>query len=90
MTYTRFCIVLMAKSWIELDKWKNIACARWTFLLSYRTLTTECTVIMCSFYYFLDIILFHHDFHHYNCDCHWDFEGHSLLFELHFRLSVTN
>ena len=32
-------------------------------------------------------ILFHHDFHHDSCDYHWDFCDHSLLFELHVRLS---
>ena len=30
-------------------------------------------VIRCSCHYFLDIILFHHDFHHDSCDYHWDF-----------------
>ena len=33
-------------------------------------------VISCSCHYFLDIILFHHDFHHDSCDYHWDFYGH--------------
>ena len=47
------------------------------------------SVIRCSCYYFLDRILFHHDFHHDSCDYHWDFYGHSLLFELHSRLSVA-
>ena len=37
------------------------------------------SVIRCSCYYFLDRILFHHDFHHDSCDYHWDFYGHSLL-----------
>ena len=26
------------------------------------------SVIMCSFYYFLDRVLFHHDFNHYSGD----------------------
>ena len=61
----------------------------------YRTVFWVCavlvlSVIMCSYYCFLDIILFHHDFHHDSCDYHWDFYGHSLLFELHFRLSLPN
>ena len=46
----------------------------------------------CSCYYFLDRIVFHHDFHHDSCDYYdyyWEFYGHSLLFKLHFRLSVT-
>ena len=46
------------------------------------------SVIRCSCYYFLDILLFHHDFHHDNCDYHWEFYGHSLFYELHFRLSL--
>ena len=33
-------------------------------------------VIRYSCHYFLDRILFHHDFHHDNCDYHWDFYGH--------------
>ena len=33
-------------------------------------------VIRYSFHYFLDRILFHHDFHHDSCDYHWDFYGH--------------
>ena len=33
-------------------------------------------VIRCSCHYFLDRILFHHDFHHDSCDYHWDFYGH--------------
>ena len=47
------------------------------------------SVIKCYCYYFLYIILFHHDFHHDSCDYRWVLCGHSLLFELHFRLSVT-
>ena len=47
------------------------------------------SVIRCSCYYFRDGILFHNDFHHDSCDYHWNFYGHSLLFELHFRLFVT-
>ena len=45
------------------------------------------SVIRCTCYFFLDI-LFHHDFHHDRCDYHWDFYGHSLHFEPHFRLSL--
>ena len=33
-------------------------------------------VIRCSCSYFLDRILYHHDFHHDSCDYHWDFYGH--------------
>ena len=47
------------------------------------------SVIRCSCY-FLDLILFYHDFHHDSCDYHWDFYGHSLLFELQFRLSLLS
>ena len=36
-------------------------------------------VIRYSCHYFLDRILFHHDFHHDFCDYHWDFYGHYLL-----------
>ena len=45
-------------------------------------------VIRCSYHYFLDRILFHHDFHHDSCDYHWDFYGHLLPFDPHFRLSL--
>ena len=31
------------------------------------------SVIRCSCHYFLDRILFHHDFHHDSCDYHLDF-----------------
>ena len=48
----------------------------------------EC-LYRCSCYYFLDRIIFHHEFHHDSCDYQCDYCGHSLLFELHFRLSVT-
>ena len=34
------------------------------------------SVIMCSFYYFHDRILFHHDFHHDSCHDHRDLYGH--------------
>ena len=56
----------------------------------YRTAFLVCvvlvlSVIRCSCYFFL---LFHHDFHHDTCDYHLDFYGHSLLFELHFRLPL--
>ena len=47
------------------------------------------SVIRCFCYYFLDRIIFHYDFHHDSCDYYWDCYGHSLLFELHFRLSAT-
>ena len=33
-------------------------------------------VIRCSCHYFLDIIIFHNDFHHETCDYQWDFYGH--------------
>ena len=39
-------------------------------------------VIMCTFYYFLDRVLFYHDFHHDSCDCYRDFYGNSFHFEL--------
>ena len=63
-------------------------------IILYRTGFGVCvvlvlSVIWCLCYYFLDRILFHHDFHHDSCECHWDFYGHSLHCELHFRLSVT-
>ena len=45
-------------------------------------------VIRYSCHYFLDRILFHHDFHHDSCDYHWDFYGHWLPFDLHFRLPL--
>ena len=32
-------------------------------------------VIRYSCHYFLDIIIFHHDFHHDSCDYHWDYFG---------------
>ena len=43
--------------------------------------STSCVVlvlsaIMRSCYYFLDRIIFHHDFNHDSCDYHWDFYGH--------------
>ena len=46
-------------------------------------------VIRCSFYYFLDIILFHHDFYHDSCDCYWDFMAILYFLNYTFRLSVT-
>ena len=63
-------------------------------ITAYRTVFLVCvvlvlSVIRCSFNYFFDRILFHHHFHHDSCDYHWDIYDHSLLFELHFRLSVT-
>ena len=33
-------------------------------------------VIRFSCHYFLDRIIFHHDFLHDSCDYHWDFYGH--------------
>ena len=47
----------------------------------YRTIFLVCVglvlgVIRWSFYYFLDIIMFHHDFHRDSCDYHRDFYGH--------------
>ena len=45
-------------------------------------------VIRCSCHYFLDRNIFHHDFHHYSCDKHWDFYGYQLPFDLHVRLSL--
>ena len=33
-------------------------------------------VIRYSCQYFLDIILFHHDFHHDSCEYHWNLYGH--------------
>ena len=46
--------------------------------IAYRTVFGVCVVpvlnaIRCSCHYFLDIILFHHDFHHDSCDYHWIF-----------------
>ena len=41
------------------------------------------SVIMCSLYYFLERVLFHHDFHHDDCDNHWDIYGYSFHFQLH-------
>ena len=47
------------------------------------------SVIMCSFYYFHDRVLFHNDFHHETYDYYWDFVA--ILFNLNytFRLCVT-
>ena len=44
----------------------------------YRTGVWVCVVLVlnvirCSCHYFLDRILFQHDFHHDSCDYHWDF-----------------
>ena len=41
------------------------------------------SVIMYSFYYFLDRVLFHHDFHYDSCDYNWDFYYNSSHFELY-------
>ena len=46
------------------------------------------SVIRYSCHYFLDRILFYHDFHHDSCDYHWDFYGHWLPFDLYFRLPL--
>ena len=45
-------------------------------------------VIRYSCHYFVDRILFHHDFYHDSCDYHWDFYGHWLPFDLFFRLPL--
>ena len=49
--------------------------------IAYRTGSWMCVVLVlnvirCSCHYFLDKILFHHDFHHDTCDYHFDFYGH--------------
>ena len=59
----------------------------------FRTVLGACVVLLmnvirCSFHYFLDRILFRHDFHHDSCDYHWHVYCHYLLFKLHFRLSL--
>ena len=46
--------------------------------IAYRTGFGVCVVLVlnvirCSCHYFLDRILFHHDFHHDSCDYHWEF-----------------
>ena len=46
------------------------------------------SVIRCPCHYFRDRILFHRDFHHNIYDYHCDLNGHLLLFEVHFRLSL--
>ena len=46
------------------------------------SLGTHVTISLIELYF---IMIFHHD----SCDYHWDFYGHPLRFELHFRLSVT-
>ena len=45
-----------------------------------RTVFSVCVVLVLnvirySCHYFLDRILFNHDFHHDSCDYHWDFYG---------------
>ena len=45
-------------------------------------------VIRYSCHYFLDRIIFHHDFHHDSCDYHWDFYDHWLPFDLYLRLPL--
>ena len=37
-------------------------------------------VIRCSSHYFLDRILFHHDFHRDSCEYHWDFTAINYFF----------
>ena len=54
----------------------------------YRTGVWVCAILvlnimMCSFCYFFDKVLFLHDFHHGNCDYYWKVYGHSFHFELH-------
>ena len=51
------------------------------YSIAYRTGFGVCVclllkVIRCSCHYFLDRILFHHDFHHDSCEYHRDFNGH--------------
>ena len=60
--------------------------ASWTGFWVYVVLVLN--VIRYSCHYFLDRILFHHDFHHDCCDYHWDFYGHKLPFDLHLRLPL--
>ena len=43
-------------------------------------------ILIYSCHFFLNGILFQHDFHHDSCDYHWDFYGHYLPFDLYFRL----
>ena len=45
--------------------------ANWTVFWVYVVLVLN--IIRYSCHYFLDRILFHHDFHHDCCDYHWDF-----------------
>ena len=50
-------------------------------ILSFQLIFWVCVVLVlnvirCSCHYFLDRILFHHDFHNGSCDYHWDFYGH--------------
>ena len=45
-------------------------------------------VIRYSCHYFLDIIIFHHDFYHESCDYHCDYYGNELPFDLYFRLPL--
>ena len=56
----------------------------------YRTSIWVCIVLvlsvtMCSFYQFLDSVLFHLDI----CDYHWAFYGHSLYFDVHLKIFCT-
>ena len=46
-------------------------------------------VIMCSFYHFLDRLLFHPDFHHDSCDYYLHFLAILFILNYTFRLSVT-
>ena len=59
--------------------------------IAYRTVFWVCVVLVlneiwCSCQYSLDIILFHHGFYHDSCDYRWNFCGHLLPLDLHFRL----
>ena len=52
--------------------------------IAFRTVFFVCVVLVlnvirCSCHYFLDRIIFHHDFHHDSCDCHWDFMAMNYL-----------
>ena len=42
------------------------------------------SVIRCSFYNFLDRIIFHHDFHHDSYDYHWE-----IYMAIHYFLNYT-
>ena len=63
--------------------------ANWTGYWVYVVLVLN--VIRYSCHYFLDRILFHHDFHHDCCDYHWDFVAinYILIYALGF-LYISN